>query len=206
MSKNEVLYIKGYPSKVLTEDVFDSKLRDFIPALDTNKLENGKSARDYRDWSYNGYKHSISIVFNDAGAVVSIQCFSEDKLGHCPPIAEIRDGDYEKRVLRMLGENPQAELSGVTKSLTYPAFGLRLALAKQQVYMLEVYSAGLVRLQRPVVDSIARTYRGRDLEQATADERAGQATRDSAAATKRRERKRSTRKRCASVSRSSARR
>jgi len=144
MTQDEVLYTKGFPPTVFAEDVSDSKFKDFMLVLDTTKLEKGKSVRDYRHWSYNGYKHSINVVFNNAGALVAIQCFSEDKLGRCPPIVGIEDGNHETKVLRMLGDNPQAKLSGVTKSLTYPAFGLRLHLEKRQVYMLEVSSPGYV--------------------------------------------------------------
>jgi len=145
MSQDEVLYIKGYPPTVLAEEVSDPQLKGFFLVLETSKLEKGKSVGDYRHWSYKEHYRNINIAFSDARTVVAIQCFSDDKLGRCPAIAGIEDGDHETKALRMLGNNPQAKISGITKSLTYPELGVQLHLTKEQVYMLEVSSPGYVR-------------------------------------------------------------
>lgn len=119
MNQDEVLYIKGYPPTVLAEEVPEPKLKGFLLVLDTNKLEKGKSVRDYRHWSYKELSRSINIAFDEAAKVAAIQCYSEDKLGRCPAIAGIEDGNQEARVFRILGDTPHSEITGVTKSLTY---------------------------------------------------------------------------------------
>jgi len=47
MSQDEVLYIKGNPPTVLAEEVSDPKMKGFFLVVETNKLEKGKSVRDY---------------------------------------------------------------------------------------------------------------------------------------------------------------
>ncbi len=144
MSRDEVLYVNGYPPSVLADDL-DPAWTGFYVVVETSKLEKGKTIHDYSRWSYAGYNHNINVAFNDAKTVAAIHCFSKDELRRCPAIAGIADGDYEPEVLRAFGNNPVAKITGTTKSLTYPEIGVRLHLAKQRVYALEVSSPGYVR-------------------------------------------------------------
>jgi hypothetical protein len=146
MSQDEVLYIKGYPPAVLAEDVSESEWKHDYLVIETGKLEKGKSIRDYHHWSYHDEYRNIDIAFNDTRtAVTAIRCFSNDKLGRCPAIAGLEDGDRERKVLQILGSNPQAKFTGIGKSLTYSEWGVQIHLTKEQVYMLEGTSPGYVR-------------------------------------------------------------
>lgn len=146
MSQDEVLYLRGYPPSVLGEAVSDPKWKGFHVVLETNKLPEGKTAADYRYWSYRDNYRTIEIVFNDErNAVVAVQCYSDDKLGRCPAIAGVQDGEYETNVLRKLGDKPTSKLNGTTKTLTYPDLGIRLWLAREQVYRLEIATRAYVQ-------------------------------------------------------------
>jgi hypothetical protein len=50
-------------------------------------------------------------------AVIVIECYSDDRLGRCPSIAGISDGNSEQEVVRKLGRPDTSRIEGVTKSL-----------------------------------------------------------------------------------------
>jgi hypothetical protein len=71
--------------------------------------------------------------------VITIECYSNDRLRRCPSVAGVSDGDSEQRVIRKLGAPDASRITGVTKSLNYRTLGLRLILTKEQVYGLAIH-------------------------------------------------------------------
>lgn len=140
MTVDEVLYVKGEPTSVVTdEEVTDPKYKGFYRVVATKEIEAGKSVRDFRYWSYALPYRNLNVRFNnERTAVVAIHCYSEDRLGRCPSIAGIDDGDSESQVLAKLGRNPRSSIDGVTKTMLYPELGIKLQLTKEEVYALEV--------------------------------------------------------------------
>jgi hypothetical protein len=139
MPPDEVMYVKGYPPVVLAEEVNDPAWKGFFSVIETKSLENGKSVKDYRNWSYNAVESNLNVAFNDSmTAVTAIQCYSSDMLARCPELVGVRDGAIERDVLRRLGKPSQSKIEGVTKSMTYDDLGIKLWLEKEQVYMLEI--------------------------------------------------------------------
>jgi hypothetical protein len=144
------MYIKGYPPIVLTPDA--PRMRppasgtwgwDDLLVIETKTLESGKRARDYQHWSYIDHKSRIDVTFNpERTAVITIECFSDDRLRRCPPIAGVYDGDSEQEVIRKLGPPEGSRIQGVTKDLDYRTLGIRFTLAKEQVYLLSITDPG----------------------------------------------------------------
>ena len=99
----------------------DPELKGWFNVIKTDKLEKDKKVTDYTAWSYDQYKHSINIVFNDKRtAVIGIHCYSEDKYGRCPSIGNVRDGTSEQDALRKLGSPAEQRIDGVKKRLHSP--------------------------------------------------------------------------------------
>lgn len=140
MTPQEVMYIKGSPPEVLGEENTDPAWRGFLKVIKADKLEKGKKVDDYQHWSYEEYKHSIIVTFNDKrSAVIAILCTSEDKYDRCPSIGTVSDGTSEQVALRRLGSSPEQRIVGVNKTLDFPQLGVKLTLTKEKVNTLEVY-------------------------------------------------------------------
>jgi hypothetical protein len=140
MTPDEVMYIKGFPPTVFGEPRDDGDWKGFQPAIETKDLEKGKRVQDYRDWSYGPPNSRIDIKFNEAkDAVIAVQCYSGDRLGSCPSIAGVTDGDSEKEVIRRLGNPDTSRIEGVTKTMAYRNLGITLKLEKERVYLLAVH-------------------------------------------------------------------
>jgi hypothetical protein len=77
---------------------------------------------------------------NERTAVVTISCFSFDKVARCPPIGSLKDGASEQDVLRKLERVPFEErIYDSRKVLTFPRLGVKLTLRQDRVGMLTVY-------------------------------------------------------------------
>jgi hypothetical protein len=140
ISPQEVMYIKGYPPVVLGQENADPEWKGFFTIIKTSELEKGKKVTDYKNWSYDHYKHNINVEFNnERTAVIRIQCYSEDKIARCPSIGSVWDGTSEQEALRKLGGPAEQRIDGVSKSVRFPNLGVRLTLTQEQVYILEVY-------------------------------------------------------------------
>jgi hypothetical protein len=149
MGQDEVMYIKGYPPSVLGKAPKAPEAKgpwdrygwwDDPVVVETKTLGDGQRVQDYRDWSYQ-YRHSrIDVTFNpEHTAVIAIQCYSHDSLGHCPSIAGASDGNSEQEVIRKLGPPDTSRIDGVAKSLDSRTHGIPLWLTKEQIYMLGIY-------------------------------------------------------------------
>ena len=141
MSPQEVMYTKGYPSGVFGEkEESDPVWKGWFHIIKTNELPEGKKVTDYTVWSYDQYKHSINVGFNnERTAVIDISCKSEDKDARCPSIGSVRDGISEQDAVRKLGTPYEQRIEGVTKRLLFPQLGVALALMQEKVFYLKVY-------------------------------------------------------------------
>lgn len=138
MSPDEVMYVKGYPPVVLEAEA-EGEWKGFYKVVQTKDLEKGKRVQDYQHWSYNGANSNINVEFDKTkSSVIAIDCFSNDKLNRCPPVAGLKDGDSEKDVIRKLGTPNISKIQGVAKSMVYSNLGITLTLTTEQVYMLSV--------------------------------------------------------------------
>jgi hypothetical protein len=145
ISPDEVVYRKGPPDQVLEEPETTKQGWTSRAVTSTQEIKDGKSFRDYGAWSYETNTSHIDIQFNPAKtAVVEITCYSKNKAGSCPPIAEIKDGDTEDVVLSVLRQPDISRLDGpsTTKNLIYKSIGVSLWLERQQVYMIGIGDAG----------------------------------------------------------------
>jgi hypothetical protein len=139
MTPDEVIYVNGYPSAVLGDNTHTDESGIWQQVIEVKDLEKGKRVQDYGEWAYNTEKSRVRITFNEAkNAVIVIECYSEDRLSRCPPIAGVTDGDTEKKVIRRLGNPDTARIEGVTKFMTYDKLGIFLWLAQERVYMLGI--------------------------------------------------------------------
>jgi len=140
VSPDEVLYVKGYPAVVLVTDAPASE--DNPSVVRTSDLEIGKRVQDYQYWGYEDDDRNITVVFNpEKTAVFAIRCYSRDRLGRCPSIAGVFDGDSEQEVIRKLGLPDSSPIRDGNKFLRYDSIGITLVeLAREQVYGLRVRS------------------------------------------------------------------
>ncbi|MBR1302171.1 hypothetical protein [Bradyrhizobium sp. AUGA SZCCT0042] len=136
MSKDEVKYIKGIPTTVITNDK-DGPWKDF-GVVQTSELPKGKTVNDYSLWSYDGHKRYYNVGFGNSSTVVSIGCYSEDKSYRCPAIGDVRDGTSEAEMLRKLGPPTKSAISGVTKSVEYNNIGVEFKLQQETIYYVLV--------------------------------------------------------------------
>lgn len=147
MKPEDVMYIKGYPPVVISdEENPDPAWKGWFGVIKTEELPKGKKVTDYKHWSYNLYKHTLNVAFNDERtAVIGMHCHSEDKLSRCPSIGTVTDGTSEQEALRKLGGRAEYRIDGVSKALRFPDLGVKLTLTKEEVYMLEVYEPNSTR-------------------------------------------------------------
>ena len=107
--------------------------------IETSNLEKGKRVQDYRDWVvYEDNLYRLDVTFDEKAALVAISCFSKARLGSCPSIAGVTDGDSEQEVIRKLGAPGTSRIQGVTKRITYPDLGIVIRLEKERVYTLGI--------------------------------------------------------------------
>jgi hypothetical protein len=66
MSPQEVMYVKGNPPEVFGEESTDPEWKAWFNVIETDRLEKGKKVTDYTAWSYEEYKHSINVLFNES--------------------------------------------------------------------------------------------------------------------------------------------
>ncbi|MDR5735992.1 hypothetical protein QCE47_27130 [Caballeronia sp. LZ025] len=138
MTMAEVKYKLGWPSNVLIPgDAGAKQWWERYPAvLSVKEIREGKSVDDYRSWNYDGSPR-IDIEFDKAGGnVISVACFAGD--ASCAPLLGISERSTEKEVVDRLGEPTNERISGPTKTMEYRKLGVKLYLAKERVYMLEV--------------------------------------------------------------------
>src|SRR5262245_20197615 len=128
----EAKHVKGVPTTVL--EVEQTGWKTMI-AID--ELEQGKEIEDYNEWSYEGIGHRIALVF-DKNKVIAIECYSEDRLGRCPALGGIRDGDSEQELFRKFGHRNTISVHGFRKMVQYPNVGAVFYLAQETVYMLGI--------------------------------------------------------------------
>jgi len=140
MAPQEVMYIKGYPPLVIGDESAESGWKGWFKVIKTAELETGKKVTDYKHWSYEQYKYTINVAFNEERtAVIGIHCHSEDKIARCPSIGSVSDGTSEQEALRKLGGPAEQRIEGVSKLFRFPDLGVKLSLTQEQVYALEVY-------------------------------------------------------------------
>jgi hypothetical protein len=66
--------------------------------------------------------------------VLSIACYSEDKIYRCPAIGDVKDGTSEAELLRKLGTPSRSQIKDATKSGEYDEIGVEFKLEKETVY------------------------------------------------------------------------
>jgi hypothetical protein len=144
---DEVIYIKGVPKTVYGEPETEGDMKGSRPTFETEKLEKGKLVRDYTEWAYDVDHSRIDVDFNnEKTAVISIKCYSMDKLYRCPPILGVRDGDSEKEVIQKLGAPTSSRIErssvpgieGAVKYMSYPNLGINLILEREQLYYMGI--------------------------------------------------------------------
>jgi hypothetical protein len=136
MSRDEVRYIKGLPTDLVTNDM-DQATQTF-GVIKQSELPKEKTINDYQLWSYEAYKHSIHVDFGRGPTVLSIACYSDDKLYHCPAIGGVQDGTSETDLLRRLGTPTKSQIRGATKTINYDEIGVEFNLEKESVYRLAI--------------------------------------------------------------------
>jgi hypothetical protein len=137
MTPDEVAYVKGYSPPTVMEDAAPDDIWQGKLVISTSDLDKkGKSAQDYRYWSYPmGDQSRIDVSFNPARtAVITVVCYSDSRylnaVARCPPIANITDGVNEKYVIQRLGQPDTSRIDGVTKNMTYRKPGIDLWLVR----------------------------------------------------------------------------
>jgi hypothetical protein len=136
MTMDEIKYIKGVPTDALVGEE-TGEWKDFEKIIAIDKLENGKKIEDYNDWPSEGVGRRIDLDF-DKSKLIRIRCYSGDKLGRCPPLGGIRDGDSEQQVVNKFGRSYTASIDGVTKKMWYSNIGAFFYLTQETVHMLGV--------------------------------------------------------------------
>jgi hypothetical protein len=112
MSQEEILYIKGDPRLVFTKP----NEKGYQEDVDLDKIEKGKSVRDYPTWVYDVGKGQANltvdfddknarhlqctslVALNDAKGDITVKSAATSKW--CPDIAGIADGSSEQELLR----------------------------------------------------------------------------------------------------------
>lgn len=142
MSKDSVKYVMGIPLNVLEESK-DPKFSGWKTDIEVSKIPDNKSINDYKYWSYDlgEGQPRIDVDFEaGTGKVKSIGCYSGR--GFCQSILGIYTGTGEDDVLEKLGKPTSETIEGVTKTMVYERFGIKLHLEKKKVYMLIVLTLG----------------------------------------------------------------
>jgi hypothetical protein len=100
-------------------------------------LPKGKTVNDYPLWSYEGGdNHYLHVAFGNGKTVVSIACYSLDRIYRCPTIGGISDGTSEAELLRKLGAPSRSQIVDQTKTVTYDDVGVEFKLEQEKVYRL----------------------------------------------------------------------
>ena len=136
MTMAETKYVKGVPTNVLEVEQA-GQWQGWKTTIAINELEKGKKIEDYNEWSYEGIGHRIALFF-EKNKLIAIECYSEDRLGRCPALVGIRDGDSEQELFRKFGHRNTISIHGFIKMVRYPNVGAVFYLTQEAVYMLGI--------------------------------------------------------------------
>lgn len=134
MSRDEVRYVKGLPTNVVTDDVNVGSFGTFK----LSELPQGKTINDFPLWSYYDSNHYIGVAFGKGKTVLSIACYSKERIYRCPEIGGVQDGTSEAELLRKFGAPSRSQIKGATKSLEYNDIGVEFGLEMEKIYRLLV--------------------------------------------------------------------
>ncbi|WP_018459708.1 hypothetical protein [Bradyrhizobium sp. WSM4349] len=123
ISPDEVIYIKGMPSCEMSKDPDWSGWQQLI---EVEKIEKGKTVRDFQDWTWGENGSRIDVAFDPAtrSRVIAVECYSSDKRSRCPPIEGFLDGSSEAEVVKKFGEPDAAKITGTSKRMSYQRLGV----------------------------------------------------------------------------------
>lgn len=142
---DEAQYVMGYPGFV-GEPVPDDPAQEWSSYLQTdgkdptNKMQSGRTVRDYPEWSYKTAKNIVGLGFNlRMRRVTEISCHAvglHKRSSACPRIFGVNIGDSEEAVISSLGPPDGQAIRNGVKTLSYGILGLELSLEKGAVYRL----------------------------------------------------------------------
>jgi hypothetical protein len=142
MTMDEVKYVVGFPDGVLepTEKEGERKRWQILTA--TKNLKD-KKVEDYSEWNFDRNYGYIRVKFdNKEKRLIVVECYSQDRVGACPAIYGIKDGDAEQSVLQRFGNPGKSQIDGVAKQMYYERIGVFFFLTKTQVYLLGINDTG----------------------------------------------------------------
>lgn len=146
-SKDSVFYALGPPSNVLfpAESSSSSDFWKRSPRVATkeevSKAKNNE--KSFKLWAYDRKETRLDVEFDDYGKVISIGCFQDPgeniwtSAGTCK-VNGIEILDLEENVKKVLGAPDSESIEGVTKSVSYKKFNMRLFFSKKYLYYIVV--------------------------------------------------------------------
>jgi hypothetical protein len=145
---DEVLYIKGPPSKV-GEMITEGFTVGSIMLTKIKDIPSGRKIKDYRYWDYDSLRrwnlpyssHKLDLVFLADGnkRLTRVSYYSVGEFGECPDLEEITNGTGEETLLSRFGPPSSADLQGLAKIIECRDIGAIFFLQKQKVYVLGIY-------------------------------------------------------------------
>ena len=143
MPMKEITYIKGYPTNVYEAEPAPATLNlpsgSWERVVPVKEIPEGKTIRDYMEWSWEEPHYRLDITFNkEDGGVMGIQCYSKDQsdFESCEPLLGILVGSTEQGLKEKLGTPSHETIDGVTKRIQYDSLNAVFWLVQQKVYMM----------------------------------------------------------------------
>ena len=139
MTMDEVKYAIGYPDAVLEPNVeTEGEMKGWQKIIATKDLKD-KKVDDYNDWTFDRSFGHIQTTFDKKEKrLIAAECYSQNRLGDCPALYGIKDGDTEQSVFQRFGTPDNSKIDGVARMIYYERIGVFFYLAKKQVYLLGI--------------------------------------------------------------------
>jgi hypothetical protein len=140
MDMGEVMYNLGYPEAVLYKE---KNSAGFLwNATKQNIADNPAGVKGFNYWEYEAKDNRIDVEFNPAThKVESIGCYVNAEtfitLGTCS-VNGIQALETEDMILAKLGKPSKVEINGVTKTLYYQQYNMKIDLAKRYAYYIVI--------------------------------------------------------------------
>jgi hypothetical protein len=143
MSKNQVIYVLGYPESILNnEEEWKEIPNNELVSPESSLLQNSD------EWSYSAginrlYHYRIQPVFSSkTQSVISIYCYTGKNNDYISeetcPLYGLSLGKTEQYMYDKLGKPSDEEIDGLVKKVHYDDMGLEVHLAKKKIFLIKL--------------------------------------------------------------------
>lgn len=140
--RSGILYKLGEPSFVANNNLFYATTweNDYVMWRDRtgslSVIPSDRQIESYTTWRYKWGSSLITVEFLANDSIKEVSCAVGSGDEGCPPLLDVRVGDSEGDIMRVLGDPQWKKINRTTKAIAYADYGVIYFLEKDKVYQM----------------------------------------------------------------------